>query len=332
LIVVLTLAVGAVAFGVSLVQHRQYEAHADVLLEPSVTDSLFSPGATTGTDPVRAMQTETELVQSESVKDAVRRDLDVGEAPSVTAEPVGQSNVLRISARDRNASRAAAIANSYANAYIDFRKSTEADARNAADQQLQTQITQIAGEIAAVDAEIDNAPADQQASVAARLGSQRDALVNQQSDLATRQREMRVQSALATGGAQLVVTATPPGSAVAPKPVLNLAIGLALGALLGIGLAFAFDSFDRRSRATGGGSAVHATTRGRASDTQGRETPVSTVKPRRRPEMRRPDANGSSAVPAPNRAKDPRDDAPVDDARVDDGHGPDAGDEAMDAP
>lgn len=258
LIVITIVVVGAVALGLSLRQHTAYEAHADVLLKPSTSDALFTTGGTGASDPVRSMQTEMQLVQSETVQDAVRRELDVADAPPVTVTPIGQSNVLRIAARDGDAEQAAAIANSYASSYIAFRRDMATRDRAAAEQAFSAQSDEVGQQIDALNAIIDAAPLDQQATVIERLAPQRDALITQQADLTTRLREVKVQAALEDGDAQIVSRAAPPHRRVAPTPVLTTAIGLALGAILGVCLALLFArAAERRSLLSAEWTAAH---------------------------------------------------------------------------
>jgi len=258
LVLITIVVVGAVALGLSLLQHTAYEAHADVLLTPSTSDALFTTGGAAAPDPVRAMQTDMQLVQSETVKDAVRRELGVPDAPPVTVTPIGQSNVLRIAARDADAEQAAAIANSYASSYIAFRKDMATRDRTAAEQALSAQSDDVGRQIDALNAIIDAAPLDQQTTVIERLAPQRDALITQQADLTTRLREVRVQAALEDGDAQIVSRAAPPHRRVAPTPVLTTAIGLALGAILGICLALLFArAAERRSLRSTDRTAAH---------------------------------------------------------------------------
>jgi len=251
LIVLVTAIVAAVAFGVAMLQTPRYEAAADILFETPespVTGSLsFSPsGGVTAVDPVRALQTEIQLVRSAAVEDAVRHSLGRGVAPEIDVEPIGQSNLIRIVARDRNADQAAAIANAYAQSYVQFRGGRVTDARIAAEQALTAEMAEVDKQVGDLEQRIGTTPPDPAGGLDAGLASQREALISQYVTLSTRLRELRVEAAT-TGQARVVVPATAPASPASPKPLIATAIGVAWGALLGVAIAFIIE---RRSRRT----------------------------------------------------------------------------------
>ena len=61
-------------------------------------------------------------------------------------------------------------------------------------------------------------------------------------------KSFEILTTLQTGNAELVETAVPPVAASSPRPRRNVEIGLVLGILLGIGLAFLVERLDRRLR------------------------------------------------------------------------------------
>lgn len=244
LIVVVTAVVAAIAFSAAKLQPPRYEAVTDILFETPVTEPLFPPSDLTAGDPVRALQTEIQLVRSEAVTDSVRRTLGVDVAPEVAVEPVGQSNVIRIIAADRVPDNAAAIGNAYADSYIQVRRDVATDARNTAEQALAAEIAEVGRQVDALNQQIDAASAETSAS----LASERDALVSQGSALSTRLREVRVEAAAATGRARVVVPATAPTSPVSPKPLIATAVGVAFGLLLGMTMAMLVERRSGRRR------------------------------------------------------------------------------------
>ena len=240
-VVVLVTLVGAgAAFGLSVVQTKKYTATAEILLQPSQSVQLnqASSGspALTPTD----VQTEVQLVTSAPVKAAVAKALGTTQAPAVSVTPVGQTNVIDVAATDHSASRASRIANSYANSYITFRRNQEVNDLLAAAGQIQSKISDVDTQIAALDAQLATAPASQQAS----LTAQRTALVNQEAAFKAEQAQFQVTSALQNGGAQVVTPAVTPTSPSSPRPKRDLAIGGAVGLILGIGLAFGLEYLD----------------------------------------------------------------------------------------
>lgn len=233
LIVLSTAVVAVAAFGAAKLQPPRYEAATDILFEIPVTEPLFMPAGDTGGDPVRALQTEVQLVRSEAVTDSVRRSLRVNVAPEVVVQPVGQSNIIRIIAADRVPDHAAEIANAYADSYIQVRRDVATDARSTAEEALAAEIAEVGRQVDALIERINSAPPEMGAS----LVSERDALISQGATLSTRLREVRVEAAATTGRARVVVPATAPTSPVSPKPLIATAVGVAFGLLLGVTLA-----------------------------------------------------------------------------------------------
>ena len=259
LIVLTTAAVAAVAFGVTMLQPPRYEATVDILFEnfeAPVTESLFSPHPPIDVDPVRALQTEIQLVRSEDVKDAVRRLLGVDVAPEIVVEPVGQSNLIRIVAGDRNADHAAAIANAYAEAYIGFRTETAIDAKIAAERALEAELDEVEQQVVALEERINASPPDPAGGLSASLASEREALISEHVTLSTRLRELRVE-AETTGRARILAPAMAPTSPASPKPVTATALGVAWGALLGVTMAFIIEYRSGRRRRSPRASGAH---------------------------------------------------------------------------
>jgi uncharacterized protein involved in exopolysaccharide biosynthesis len=251
LIVLTTTVVAAVAFGATMLQAPRYEAATDILFEtfePPARESLFASFPDpTGVDPVRALQTEIQLVRSEAVKDSVRRRLAVDVAPEIVVEPVGQSNLIRIIARDRNADHAAAIANAYAESYILFRKGMATRTKIATEQALTAEIAELDPLVDALDQRINATPPDPAGGLSAKLASEREALISEYVTLTTRLREVRVEAAT-TGWARVVVPAMAPTFPASPKRLIATALGVAWGALLGVAMAFIIERLSGRRR------------------------------------------------------------------------------------
>ncbi|HEX2273334.1 MAG TPA: polysaccharide biosynthesis tyrosine autokinase [Acidimicrobiales bacterium] len=225
IIVFCILVIVSVAVVASLLQSSVYAAEAKVLLRPRSTESLFDSDTGQRSDPNRAVQTEIEVLESQPVQDAVRRQL--GAAPSVTARSIGQTDVIAIQAESTIPKRAADVANAYATAYIDFRRQQAVDDVLAAAQQIQ-------GKISDLQKQIDSLSG----------GAQKDSLIAQQSLFRQKLDELQVDAALKSGGAQLVAQAQVPADPVSPKPVRNAVLAAAVGLFLGTGLAFLIEYLD----------------------------------------------------------------------------------------
>jgi len=226
-IVTTTVIVVALAVGASVAQAKVYQGVADVLLQPRSTESLFDPSSGQRNDPARAVQTEIQVLRSRPVRDLVRQQL--GSAPRVSASPVGQTDVIQVKAEDPEPERAAAIANAYARAYIDYRRTQAVEGLLAAGEQIQAKI----GEI---QEQLDATPPT--------ATGVRDSLFQQQALFRQKLDQLQVDAALKTGGAQLVTPAVAPISPIRPTPERNGIVALAVGLMLGVGLAFLLEYLD----------------------------------------------------------------------------------------
>jgi len=219
---VLLLAVPTLVF--SLLQTPLYAGRAEMLLKARNSESLFDPSRVVPRDPVREIQNEIRILSSEPVRTAVREEL--GSAPPVSATPMGQTDIIQVTATDKDPQRAALLANTYASAYIDYRRKQSVDDVLAASQQVQTKISDL-------QAEIDRA-----------TGPQKDSLVAAQNLFKQKLDQLQVDGALKQGGAQLVTPAVASGKPVAPKPARSGFIATALGLFLGLGVAFVREFLD----------------------------------------------------------------------------------------
>ena len=139
-----------------------------------------------------------------------------------TAAAVANSSVVTISATAKTPSRAAAIANGYAAAFIAANKKAAqlqlVTAENVVKQQLKSYT-----------------------SAASQKSTEYVLLAQQLQDL-------RIAAATATGNYLVVSPAVPPTAPSSPHPKRTAAIGLAAGLLLGIALAFLLEQLNTRLR------------------------------------------------------------------------------------
>lgn len=212
---VLVLTVPAVVL--SLLQTPVYAGSAELLLLPRSSESLFDPNSGVRTDPNREVQNEIRILTSQPVRAAVRADQ--GSAPKVSATADGQTDVIRVTAKSTDPKQAAAFANAYSTAYIEYRRKQAVDDVLAASQQVQSKISDL-------QKQIDAAPPTQRESLV-----QAEALFKQKLD------QLQVDGALKRGGAQFVTPAPVPTSPVSPQPVRTGILALVIGLVLGIGLA-----------------------------------------------------------------------------------------------
>ncbi len=236
------LAVLAASLAYSFMRTPVYRGTAQVLLQPRSTESLFDPATGERNDPARTVDTEIEVLKSEPVRAAVRKEL--GAAPKVLAQPVGETDVIRVRADSTQPRRAAAIANAYAKAYIDFRRRQAVDDVLAASAQVQAKVAELQRQLEELNRRVANAAPTDRERVERSVGDSRQTLVSQQSLFKQKLDQLQVDAALKTGGAQLVTPAAVPTSPISPTPVRTALMAVALGLMVGGGLVFLVDYLD----------------------------------------------------------------------------------------
>ncbi len=230
IVVLTTLIVTALSIVFSLRQAPSYQASAQVLLNYQNLATGFAGVQdlrAQGQDPVRAAATQTQIAMSPAVARRVVEKADVAglttggflSAAAVTAG--SNSDTLNFQVTYSEPSLAADLANLHARAYIASRQQLDTSALAAARKVLQQRIDALRG-----------TPGSDPALL---------------TPLLAREQELQTLEALQTANASLLRPAS--GAVqVQPKPVRNAVLGVILGFMLGIGLAFARDAFDTRVR------------------------------------------------------------------------------------
>ncbi len=218
------------AVGFSLLQRAQFQGNAEVLLsQQSLANSLTGvpDPANSAANGDRVAQTQARLatvptiaartLEALSLND--RSPADLVAKTEVTTEQ--NSDILSFKVTDPSRKLAAALANEYAKQYTRYRAEIDTAAVNNALDEVSTRIKglEAAGE---------------------RTSSLHSTLVD-------KQQQLRTLEALQTSNAA-VVRLENAAAQVKPTPLRNAMLGVVLGALLGIGLAFARDAFDTRVR------------------------------------------------------------------------------------
>lgn len=212
----------------STLREPVYGATARLLLEEESTDALIASGANQYVDPNRRAATNLELVTLPALASRSVKELRLPYSPEVLLSKVqGQaqadSNLIGIYVEDNDRKAAAAIANSMARQYIDFRREAAERRFTRALARLRTQIAQREGTTATG------------ATDAAELKALRD-----------QARQIELLASVQTGGAELIQPASTPGAPVRPKTRRNIILAIVFGLLLGVVLATLRDKLDRR--------------------------------------------------------------------------------------
>jgi capsular exopolysaccharide synthesis family protein len=206
----------------SALQTPVYQARARVLAEVPSLLSTRTDGSSQGA----STETEAEIVASEPVQTLVRQRL--GETPPVRAVPVGRSSVLEVVAESSRRAQAAAVANAYSQAYVDYRRQQTADRLLSATREVGAKVDELSRQI---DGLGTNDP--RRATLLSQLGVFRSQLD-----------QLQVDAALIGGGPQVLVRAAEPEDPIRPRTGRNLAVAGGVGLLFGLALALLFERQD----------------------------------------------------------------------------------------
>ncbi len=218
---------------VSFLQTEVFVGTAKLRIQPRPGISPFEAAPGQGSTNADFIATEIEVLKGEPVQDIVRKEL--GSAPSISVKPIGTTAVVQVVAESTDPKAAAAAANAYVAAYITHRRQQGVDDSLAAQNEVQSKINDLQAQIDALDRPDAQVPTAQ---------AQRQALVAQQALFKNTLSEQQVNSALITGGAEIVRRATVPSVPVKPTPFRTGVLALLGGIMVGVGLCFLVDHLD----------------------------------------------------------------------------------------
>lgn len=250
IIVGIVVVVVAAAMAFTFRQTPIYRAEAEVLLRARSSDSLFNPqaGLAYG-DPTRRIQTEIQVLRSPEV---ARRAADqLGFRAKASGRPLGQTDVVVVSATSPDPRRAAKVANAFAAAYVEFRRDQEVEDLAASVSGLQAKIDEIQAQIDSAAPRAAPTTTAKPAAGAAKTTStttidsaERQSLISQQAAFKQQLDQLAVSQSIRTGGAQVVARAVVPTTPVSPTPVRNAVLALVVGLMFGVAGAFVIDHLD----------------------------------------------------------------------------------------
>jgi tyrosine-protein kinase len=239
----LLLTLAAVAF--SLHQQKLYEASADVLLSAEASSSTVpgTPLAGLSQDPERTTQTQAQVARvPEVVQGALDRAgakgmtvADLLASSSVSSSPT--SDILSFAVTNPDSALAQRLANAYAHSYSAYRQKLNGDA-------IERSLMNVDEQLRRLQRSAASAGRTGRAGLGAltAYGAQYSTLIDQQQTLESMQ---ALQPSVAS-----VLREADGATLTQPKTVRNGALGLVVGLVLGLGLAFLREALETRVRTT----------------------------------------------------------------------------------
>jgi capsular exopolysaccharide synthesis family protein len=195
----------------------------------------------------RLMNTYGQIATSDLVVNEVARQLGVEERPKLEVALPANTEFMRLKAEHGDPRIAARAADLAADLLIrEVRRQNEETARGA-QERLSDQIAELETELATERQNYERLRAIDPASVRTRVAREALALKEESLTLLVREfQEARIADALRSNPISVAEKATVPTSQASPRVKLNLALGLILGLLAGLGLAFLAERLDPR--------------------------------------------------------------------------------------
>ncbi len=263
LIIFTTVVAATGALWFSLRQMDVYRASSRVVVRPVLPQAAFTSlglgsayGGPLGLEV--SIETQAEVVRSGPVASTVGERLGLAVPPEVLAGSISvaplTNELLEIQSSAPNGELAAALANGFADEYLDYRRRTAIRALEQIVTNLESQAAGVEHQIVEKDAQIADlltgpgagSPSARRAALE-QFQIERNELVVQRSDLRGRIEELTVAGqAAGIGGGDVLIRAVVPESPASPQPFRDTAVGGLLGFALGAGLALIREHIDRR--------------------------------------------------------------------------------------
>lgn len=231
-----------VAVGVTFLQTPQYEAEARVVVKPNAGNTDAVSEIVLGS---RELETQKELAVSLPVAETVVEELGLDRDPErvvedVTVTLVRDTQILELRATSTDPEQAAALAQGFADAYLQFRRDQALEDVLRAQQALESRAQDIRDRLDEISRELTGATDAERTS----LELEQARLSSDAATIATQQASLSGSEVFASGGGQVIKPAEVPREPVSPKPIRTGVLALVLGLMLGVGLAFLRDHLD----------------------------------------------------------------------------------------
>ncbi len=238
------LIVTVTALVVSLLQPATYEGEAKVLIaERDASAAFLGSTLTEFSNAERGLQTQVQLMQLRPLAENTIRALGLQTTPDdllarVSVSAVGQTNIVRIVATDRDPAMAAAIANRLAEEYVAWSQEAKRESIATAVAEVEARLNEAQDQVLELGRRI------QQEGRSDELDAELRIVTGLYTTLADRLESLRIQEQLETGSGRLVSPAVEAERPVAPNPLRNGVLGLAVGLVFGLGMAVLYEYLD----------------------------------------------------------------------------------------
>ncbi len=219
------LAILAAVLAMSLLSTPKYRATSQILRQRANLDSaLFGSSVFEFRDVQRELQTGASLVKLDVVAKMVKDQLGSPRSPGellsmVQVNPAGQTDLVNIAAVSTYPDEAAKVSNAFAEQFIQYRRKADQSA--------------VTNALTSVSQQYDAMTPSEKTS-------------DRGTQLADKLENLRILEQMQTGGFEIAQVAKVPGAPFSPQPFRNGVLALAVGLVVGVGLAFLLEYLDKR--------------------------------------------------------------------------------------
>jgi Mrp family chromosome partitioning ATPase/capsular polysaccharide biosynthesis protein len=244
---------------VSFLQPKRYTAEAQLVIGPAVPDAAL-PDASGGSDagPLGLdlpAETQARILMSPLIGTRVAKDLGLSTRRAQIRELTERvdakavtDNLLLITAGGSSPAQAAAVANGYAKAYLDYRREAAAKALQSLSSDYLRQAEEARRGAESLANQIKAASARGATVEVARLTSRRDDLLERERSLVTSADRVSSSYAPNFSSGEIITPASVAGQSSSPNPYRNVLIGIILGGAAGVSIALLREHVNDRVR------------------------------------------------------------------------------------
>lgn len=241
-----------VAYIVSINTTPVYQASARLLIDqaPGASSNTYADVLTIE----KISQTYVELLTVSDVLNEVITELNLpteasGLRRQISASAPADTQILNITVQDTNPERAAAIANSTAEAFIRYNERTQLERYADPMANLQTELNTVGDQIELIETNINTLASSGELSPAqqadlSRLETQLKEQQTVYNNIFNDLQGLRVKSATESNKVLIVEPATPNDSPIRPRTFTNTLLAAAVGGMLALGVIFLIDYLD----------------------------------------------------------------------------------------
>lgn len=241
----------------SLLQSPVYEGQAKVLItEKDVGSAILGTAISElSSQPERGLQTQVQLMQLRPLAENTIRTLGLKETPDdllkqIEVTAVGQTNIVEITAKADSAKTAADIANTMADEFVAWSREYKRESIKTAADEVESRLEQSKTELLELGRKISAQGKSDELSAELTIAT------GSYTTLAAKLEELRIQEQLETGAGRVVSPAVLTEEPVEPSPMRNGALGLAVGLVFGLGMAFLYEYLDNTIKSSDEAEAI----------------------------------------------------------------------------